>query len=233
MLAVDDDEVEAAPAEHGGKRRIGDAERGTDENLAGAEAGSETGRLAHRRIVYALRGSKGVCRMETTLDSPVLREQNPMLDEANRLKLAVFCVNVARGTSISFAESLPKASWAESVRLAQAADRAGIDGFIPLGRWKNNNRGRPEDDRFLEPFTWAAGLGALTERISLFADGAHGPLPPDHRRRHVLDHRPHLRRALFRQRRARASTSRSSRCSGSSSSSTTSATSTPTNGSRS
>ena len=107
--------------------------------------------------------------MESTLDSPVPRERNPMLDEANRLKLAVFCVNVARGTSISFAESLPKATWDESARLAQAADRAGLDGFIPLGRWKNNSRGRPEDDRFLEPFTWAAGLAALTERISLFA----------------------------------------------------------------
>jgi alkanesulfonate monooxygenase SsuD/methylene tetrahydromethanopterin reductase-like flavin-dependent oxidoreductase (luciferase family) len=92
-----------------------------------------------------------------------------MLDDANRLKLAVFCANVARGTSMSFADTLPTGSWDESARLAIAADRAGIDGMIPLGRWKNNNRGRPEDDRFMEPFAWAAGLAALTERISLFA----------------------------------------------------------------
>ncbi len=107
--------------------------------------------------------------MTPVTDRAVPREQNPMLDPANRLKLAVFCANIARGTSISFAESLPTGSWDESARLALAADRAGIDGMIPLGRWKNNNRGRPEDDRFMEPFAWAAGLGALTERISLFA----------------------------------------------------------------
>jgi alkanesulfonate monooxygenase SsuD/methylene tetrahydromethanopterin reductase-like flavin-dependent oxidoreductase (luciferase family) len=92
-----------------------------------------------------------------------------MLDPVNRLKLAVFCANVARGTSISLAESLPEASWEESARLARAADRAGIDAMIPLGRWKNNARTRPDDDRFLEPFTWAAGLAAITERIGVFA----------------------------------------------------------------
>jgi alkanesulfonate monooxygenase SsuD/methylene tetrahydromethanopterin reductase-like flavin-dependent oxidoreductase (luciferase family) len=98
-----------------------------------------------------------------------------MLDPANRLKLAVFCANVARGTSMSLAESLPKGDWQESARLAQAADRAGLDGMIPLGRWKNNSRGRPEDDRIMEPWTWAAGLAGLTERISVFAT-VHIPL---------------------------------------------------------
>jgi FMNH2-dependent dimethyl sulfone monooxygenase len=112
---------------------------------------------------------KAAQSLGAALDNPRPRELNPMLDRANRLKLAVFCANLARGTSISFAESLPKGSWRESARLARAADRAGIDGMIPLGRWKNNSRGRPEDDRFMEPFAWAAGLAALTERISLFA----------------------------------------------------------------
>jgi FMNH2-dependent dimethyl sulfone monooxygenase len=102
-------------------------------------------------------------------DPIVPRERNPMLDPANRLKLAVFCANTARGTSMSTAETLPKATWPESARLGVAADRAGIDGFIPLARWKNAVPGRPQDERILEPFTWAAGIAALTERISIFA----------------------------------------------------------------
>ena len=88
------------------------------------------------------------------MDDPTLpRERNPMLSDENRLKLAVFCANTARGTSVSFAETLPKASWPESARLGGAADRAGIDGFIPLGRWRSAVPGRPEDDRVLERFT--------------------------------------------------------------------------------
>jgi alkanesulfonate monooxygenase SsuD/methylene tetrahydromethanopterin reductase-like flavin-dependent oxidoreductase (luciferase family) len=109
------------------------------------------------------------------LDTPVPREHNPMLDPANRFKLALFCANVARGTSMSFAPSLPRGQWEESARLAKRADVAGIDGYIPLGRWKHNSRSRPQDDRFVESFTGAAALAALTRRISLFAT-VHVPL---------------------------------------------------------
>jgi alkanesulfonate monooxygenase SsuD/methylene tetrahydromethanopterin reductase-like flavin-dependent oxidoreductase (luciferase family) len=109
------------------------------------------------------------------LDRPIPRQQNPMLEPGNRLKLALFCANVARGTSMSFAPSLPKGQWQEAARLAVRADAAGIDGYIPLGRWKHNSRSRPEDDRFVESFTGAAALAALTRRISLFAT-VHVPL---------------------------------------------------------
>jgi FMNH2-dependent dimethyl sulfone monooxygenase len=101
-------------------------------------------------------------------DVPVAPEHNPMRDPGNRLKLAVFCANVARGTSMSDAETLPKVTWDESRRLAVAADRAGLDGMIPLGRWKYTARGPAEADRTFEPWVWASALSALTERISLF-----------------------------------------------------------------
>ena len=113
--------------------------------------------------------------VEDALDRPVPREHNPMLEPGNRLKLALFCANVARGTSMSFAPSLPRGQWEETARLAQRADAAGIDGYIPLGRWKHNSRSRPQDDRFVESFTGAAALAALTRRISLFAT-VHVPL---------------------------------------------------------
>jgi alkanesulfonate monooxygenase SsuD/methylene tetrahydromethanopterin reductase-like flavin-dependent oxidoreductase (luciferase family) len=108
-------------------------------------------------------------------DRPIPRESNPMLDDANRIKLAVFCSNVARGTSISTAEDLPKGSWPEAKRICMAADEAGFDAAIPLGRWKFNSRARPMDDRVIEPFTFATAIGALTERISVFST-VHMPL---------------------------------------------------------
>ena len=105
---------------------------------------------------------------QAPLDVPVPPERNPMRDPGNRLKLAVFCANVARGTSMSEAETLPRVTWEESQRLALAADRAGIDGMIPLGRWKATARGAAEVDRTFEPWVWASALSALTERISVF-----------------------------------------------------------------
>jgi len=104
------------------------------------------------------------------LDVLVDRADNPMLNDTNALKLAVFCANVARGTSISTAETLPKGQWQETRRLALAADAAGLDGFIPLGRWKANTRTqRPEDDRWMEVLTMAAAVGAITEHIAVFS----------------------------------------------------------------
>ena len=136
------------------------------------------------------------------LDAPVPPERNPMRDPGNRLKLAVFCANVARGTSMSDAETLPKVTWEESQRLAVAADRAGIDGMIPLGRWKYTARGGPiEADRTFEPWVWASALSAITERISMFTTVNMHAVPPARRGAHDVDHRPRLGRALLAERR--------------------------------
>ncbi len=141
--------------------------------------------------------------MEPTLDSPVLRERNPMLDEANRLKLAVFCVNVARGTSISFAESLPKASWAESPATRAGGRSRGDRRFHPARPLEEQqpgaSRGRPLP-RAVHVGRWAGRPDGTDQPLR---NGAHDALSSDHRCRHVLDHRPHLRRALLDQRRGR------------------------------
>ena len=103
-----------------------------------------------------------------TLDSRVPMTSNPVADR-DGFKLALFCLNTARGSSISHADTLPKATWQESVRVAQAADRAGIDAIIPLARWKNTYRTNLDYDRVFETFTWAAGLAAVTQRSAIFA----------------------------------------------------------------
>jgi FMNH2-dependent dimethyl sulfone monooxygenase len=108
------------------------------------------------------------------LDAPVAKSTNPVLDGGD-FKLALFCLNSSRGSTVSHADTVPKATWAESVRVAAAADRAGIDAIIPLARWKNWVRGPLEYDRCFESFTWAAGLAAVTTRAAIFAT-VHAPL---------------------------------------------------------
>ena len=110
----------------------------------------------------------------TSLDGRRSTTLNPVADR-DGFKLALFCLNTARGSSISHAPTLPKATWDESVRVAQAADRAGIDAIIPLARWKNTYRTNLDYDRVFETFTWAAGISAVTQRAAVFAT-MHMPL---------------------------------------------------------
>jgi FMNH2-dependent dimethyl sulfone monooxygenase len=109
-------------------------------------------------------------------DSRVDKRDSPMLSDTHAFKLAVFGVNQRRGTLISSVDGTPKATWADTKAIAQAADRAGIDGLIPLGRWKNMGRDdQKELHRVFETLTWAAGVAAVTERIQVFST-VHTPL---------------------------------------------------------
>ena len=108
--------------------------------------------------------------MSTELDERVDPTQTPILDDENRFKLALFMVNSARASTMSLdTDRLINVTWDESVRICQAADRAGIDAVIPLAKWGNSPRLKPEFDRVFDSFTWAAGIAMATERIQVFA----------------------------------------------------------------
>lgn len=62
-----------------------------------------------------------------------------------------------------------KVEWQESVRIAQLAERAGIEAIIPVARWKGMGGAVNFNHRNFETFTWAAGLAAKTEEIGVFA----------------------------------------------------------------
>ncbi len=103
-------------------------------------------------------------------DHTVPQADTPILNPRNRFKLALFCANTARGTTVSLdSDPLVQVTWPESVRICQAADRAGIDAVIPLARWRNVPSLDPRFDRVFDSFTWAAAIAALTERIQVFA----------------------------------------------------------------
>ena len=88
--------------------------------------------------------------------------------------LGVFCLNVSGGLTMSAAKD-NTLHWGQNVRVAQAADRTGWDFLLPLGRWRGlGGATNPCGEQF-ETFTWAAGIGAVTERIKVYST-CHVPL---------------------------------------------------------
>lgn len=107
----------------------------------------------------------------TLPEDPVVdRSAGPLLGSPNRLKLAVFAANMAGGANLTQAPEAPRATWAESAAIAQAAERAGFEAVIPVARWRGMAapQRRPAHRSF-ETFTWAAGIAAVTSRIQVFA----------------------------------------------------------------
>lgn len=94
---------------------------------------------------------------------------NPIVASPNRLKLGVFGVNVSGGCSMTDMPESLKAEWGESVAIARAAEHAGIEAVIPVARWKGMGGAINFNHRNFETLTWAAGLAALTDRISIFS----------------------------------------------------------------
>ena len=92
-----------------------------------------------------------------------------MMASPNKFKLAAFGFNTNGGCSITTAPGAAKAEWDESVRIAQAADRANMEAIIPLGRWLGFGGESDFNSRSFETFAWAAGLAALTQRAQIFS----------------------------------------------------------------
>ena len=97
------------------------------------------------------------------------RQQSPFLNSPNKLKLAVFGVNVSSGCAMTKAEGTIQVEWPESKRIAQAAEKVGIEGIVPVARWRGFGGETNFNHRSFETYTWAAGLAAATENITIFA----------------------------------------------------------------
>jgi FMNH2-dependent dimethyl sulfone monooxygenase len=102
-------------------------------------------------------------------DATVERSQLPVLSGPNKLKLGVFATNLSGGNTPTLAEGPPKVTnWDEILALALAAEEAGCEALIPIGRWKGFGGPSKFWDRSFEAFTWAAGVAQATERIQIF-----------------------------------------------------------------
>lgn len=97
------------------------------------------------------------------------------LKSERKLKLGVFSANADGGLAITDVPERWRAGWDDNLTAAQIADRAGLDFFLPIARWRGfGGKNRVREWSF-ETFTWAAGLAAATEQIGLFMT-VHVPL---------------------------------------------------------
>jgi FMNH2-dependent dimethyl sulfone monooxygenase len=97
------------------------------------------------------------------------------MGSANRLKLGLFGANCSSGRAVTMVPERWSGGWPDCVRLAQMADRAGIEFMLPIGRWKGYGGETDYQGATLETVTWACGLLAKTERLTVFGT-VHAPL---------------------------------------------------------
>lgn len=87
----------------------------------------------------------------------------------NKLKLGIFGSNLGNGCTATMAEGTLPATWPSTREVATLADEAGIEALVPVARWKGFGGPTNYNGQSFETYTWAAGLGAQTERAAVFA----------------------------------------------------------------
>src|SRR5437763_10848434 len=119
------------------------------------------------------------CGLETTvhcttepalLDRPTTSSMSDRLamHNSNALKLGLFGFNCSSGRSATRLPERWSASWADCLALARMGDAAGIDFLLPIRRWQGYGGDTDLHGESLETITWATGLLAATQRITVF-----------------------------------------------------------------
>src|SRR5438874_435292 len=94
---------------------------------------------------------------------------------ANRLKIGLFGPNCSSGRAVTTVPERWSGNWQDNLKLAHLADEAGLDFLLPIARWKGYGGDTDYQGTTLETFTWATGLLASTQRITVFGT-VHAPL---------------------------------------------------------
>lgn len=103
------------------------------------------------------------------------QEARRNLHTANQFKIGLFGANCSSGRAVTMIENRWPADWEDNLRLGKMADAAGLDFLLPVARWKGYGGDTDYQGATLETITWAAGLLASTQRITVFGT-VHAPL---------------------------------------------------------
>lgn len=105
------------------------------------------------------------------LDKPTLqiarKETNPIFND-RKLKLGTFSSNLENGAAMSSVEGRLRATWPNTLELARIADRMEFEAIVPVGRWKGFGGTSNFSGPGFEAYSWAAGIGALTQNAAVF-----------------------------------------------------------------
>ena len=85
----------------------------------------------------------------------------------NRIKLGIFSTNTSSGITAVKVPERWEASWDNNLEIARKADVAGIECMIPVARWRGYGGETNFNRSSFETLTWATGLLAVTEKLSL------------------------------------------------------------------
>ncbi len=83
--------------------------------------------------------------------------------------LGTFASNCSSGMTVTKVEERWDNSWENNLKLARLLDQAGIDFMLPIARWIGYGGETNFHHNVLETITWAAGLLAHTQDITVFA----------------------------------------------------------------
>ncbi len=103
-----------------------------------------------------------------------MRERAEMYN-ANALKIGLFGANCSSARTATLVPERWLASWPDCLKMARIADEGGIDFILPIGRWKGYGGASNFHGTTFETVTWACGLLAATQRITVFGT-VHAPL---------------------------------------------------------
>ncbi len=102
------------------------------------------------------------------------RESNPIFSD-RKLKFGSFQTNLDSACIMSDLEGRHHITWPNTVACAKLADEMEFEAIVPVARWRGfGGKTNPQGPGF-ETYTWAAGLGALTQHPSIFAT-SHVPM---------------------------------------------------------
>lgn len=97
-----------------------------------------------------------------------------LTDDRHAFKLGLFGTNCSGGIIMSAAGTGFDLDWAGTTAIARQADAMDLDLLVPIARWRGYGGATNPNGESYETFTWAAGLAAQTERITIVAT-AHAP----------------------------------------------------------
>ncbi|HGJ5897505.1 LLM class flavin-dependent oxidoreductase [Arsenophonus apicola] len=92
---------------------------------------------------------------------------NPMFNN-NKFKLGIFSINCSGGLAMTTVKGSWLNSWENNLKIAQLADKAGIEFILPAARWLGYEKGSSFHANVLEPTILASALLALTNNIAIF-----------------------------------------------------------------
>ncbi len=97
-----------------------------------------------------------------------------MTMDTTSFSLGLFGANADGGLAVTTVPERWRARWDDILAVAKLADRAGLDFFLPLARWKGFGGITNARHHSFETLTLAAALAAVTERLTIFST-VHAP----------------------------------------------------------